>query len=178
MQQSLVFSSATSLSWRTVAHGRSAWIFQNIKSVQLEKTKKVESQCVRDEGGRLLRDKGRFRERWVRFFRSLLGFKSDLLDPDISKRLPQQPVGSALGIELTQEEIATAMKAMAKRESSGAGRASRGTAETRTSQQDRTILKSSTDSPPTFRARGKSHSSGKTRSLPYSTFSSNHKDQV
>ena len=35
--------------------------FQNIKSVQLEKTKKVESQCVRDEGGRLLRDKGRIR---------------------------------------------------------------------------------------------------------------------
>ena len=37
--------------------------FQNIKSVQLEETKKVESQCVRDEGGRLLRDKGRIHER-------------------------------------------------------------------------------------------------------------------
>ena len=37
---------------------------QNIKSAQLEeKTKKVQSQCVRDEGGRLLRDKGRIRER-------------------------------------------------------------------------------------------------------------------
>ena len=44
--------------------------FQNIKSVQLEETKKVESQCVRDEEGRLLRDKGRIRERWVRFFHS------------------------------------------------------------------------------------------------------------
>ena len=39
--------------------------FQNIKSVQLEETNKVELQCVRDEGGRLLRDKGRIRERWV-----------------------------------------------------------------------------------------------------------------
>ena len=39
--------------------------FQNIKSVQLEETKKVEPQCVRDEGGRLLQDKGRLRERWV-----------------------------------------------------------------------------------------------------------------
>ena len=38
---------------------------QNIKSVQLEETTKVESQCVRDEGGRLLRDRGRIRERWV-----------------------------------------------------------------------------------------------------------------
>ena len=87
--------------------------FQNIKSVQLEDTKKVESQCVRDEGGRLLRDKGRIRERWVRFFRSLLISKSDMLDPDIPKRLPQQPVACALGIEPTEEEIATAMKAMA-----------------------------------------------------------------
>ena len=42
-----------------VQHG----IFQNTKSVQLEETKKDESQCVRDERGRLLRDKGRIRER-------------------------------------------------------------------------------------------------------------------
>ena len=37
--------------------------FQNIKSVQLEETKKVKSQCIRDEEGRLLRDKGRVRKR-------------------------------------------------------------------------------------------------------------------
>ena len=85
--------------------------FQNINSVQLEETKKDESQCVRDEEGRLLRDKGRIRERWVRFFRSLLNAKTDTLDLDIPKRLPQQPVGSALGIEPTEEEIAAAMKA-------------------------------------------------------------------
>ena len=72
--------------------------------MQLEEAKKVESQCVRDEGGRLLRDKGRF-------FRSLLNSKSDMLDPDIPKRLPQQPVTSALGIEPTEEETATALKA-------------------------------------------------------------------
>ena len=83
--------------------------FQNIKSVQLEETKKVESQCVRDEEGRLLRDKGRICERWVRFFRSLLNFKSDMLDANIPKRLPQHPVACALGIEPTEEEIATAM---------------------------------------------------------------------
>ena len=86
--------------------------FQNIKSVQLEETKKVESQCVREEEGRLLRDKGRIRERWVRFFRSLLNAKSGMLSPDIPKRLPQHPVASPLEIEPT-EEIATAMEAMA-----------------------------------------------------------------
>ena len=46
--------------------------FQNIKSVQLKETKKVEPQCVGDEEGTLLPDKGRIRERWVRFLRSLL----------------------------------------------------------------------------------------------------------
>ena len=81
--------------------------------IQATSTKKVESQCVRDEGGRLLRDKGRIRERWMRFFRSLLNAKFDMLDPDIPKRLLQQPVASALGIEPTEKEIATAMKAMA-----------------------------------------------------------------
>ena len=93
--------------------------FQNIKSVQLEETKKVELQCVRDEEGTLLRDKGRFRERWVRFFRSLLNSESDMLDADIPKGLPQHPVASALGIEPTEEEIAIAMKAMANAKAVG-----------------------------------------------------------
>ena len=87
--------------------------------MQLEETKKVESQCIRDEEGRLLRDKGRIRERWVRFFRSLLNSKSDMIDADTPKRLPQHPVVSALGIEPTEEEIATAMKAMANAKAVG-----------------------------------------------------------
>ena len=81
--------------------------------MQLEETKKVESQCIRDEEGRLLRDKGRIRERWVRFFRSLLNSKSDMIDVDIPNWLPQHPGASALGVDPTEEEIATAMKAMA-----------------------------------------------------------------
>ena len=87
--------------------------FQNIKSVQQEETKKVESQCARYEGERLLRDIGRIHERWVRFFRLLLNSKSDVLDPDIPLRLPQQLIASALGIEPMEEKIATAIKAMA-----------------------------------------------------------------
>ena len=114
VQQSSVSSSARSLSWRSnCAWGDQHGFFQNIKSVQLEETKKVESQCVRDEEGRLLSDKGRIRERWGRLFRSLLNFKSDMLNPDIPKRLPQHPVANALGIEPTEEEITTAMKATA-----------------------------------------------------------------
>ena len=66
-----------------------------------------------------MRDKGRIRERWVRFFRSLLNSKSDMLDADIPKRLPQHPVANALGIEPTEKEIATAMKAMANAKAVG-----------------------------------------------------------
>ena len=137
--------------------------FQNIKSVQLEETKKVESQCVRDEEGTLSRDKRRIRERWVRFFRSLLNSKSDMIDVDIPKRLPQHPVASALRIEPTKEEIATAMKAMANAKAVGPD------------DLPAELLKlglscgSSIGLPSSSSARGKSHCSGKMRSLQYST---------
>ena len=93
--------------------------FQNIESLQLEETKKVKSQCVRDEEGRLLRDKGHICERWVRVLRSLMNAKSDMLDPDIPKRLPQQTVAGALEIDPTEEETITAIKAMANAKAVG-----------------------------------------------------------
>ena len=79
--------------------------------MHLEETK-VDSQCIRGEGGRLLFDRRRIREGWVLFFYSLLNAKSDMLDPDIPKRLPQHPVASALEIESTEEEVATTIKAI------------------------------------------------------------------
>ena len=42
-----------------------------------------------------------------------------MLDPYTPKRLPQQPVPSALGIESTEEEIAIAMKAVANAKTVG-----------------------------------------------------------
>ncbi|CAM9165766.1 unnamed protein product [Ascophyllum nodosum] len=94
---------------------------QNIKSAKLEVTKKIEPQYVRDEEGRLLRNKGRIRERRVRFFRSPLNEKFDTFDPDIPKRLPQKLVASALGIEPTEEEVATAIKEIAISKALGPG---------------------------------------------------------
>ena len=89
--------------------------FQSIKSMQLKETKKVESQCIRDEGERWMHDKGRIRERWLQFIRLLLNAKSDMLP----MRLPQHPVTSALGIEPTEEEVTTAVKAMANAKAMG-----------------------------------------------------------
>ena len=107
--------------------------FHKTKLVQLEETKRVESQSVRDEEGRLLRDKGRIREKLVQFFRSLLNAKSDMLDPDIPKRLPQHSVASALGMEATEEEIATTMKAMTNAKAVGLNGLPARTADTLTS---------------------------------------------
>ena len=91
-----------------------------------------------------------------------------MLDPDIPKRLPQQPVASALGIEPPEEEIATAMKAMGNAKAVGAGGLP---AELLKSglEQDRTILLEFHRLTTLSCARGKSQTSGKTRSSPYST---------
>ena len=48
----------------------------------------------------------------MRHFRSLLKAKYDIPDRDISNKLLQQPTVSALGTELMQEEVATALQAM------------------------------------------------------------------
>ena len=87
--------------------------FQNVQSVQLEETKKIELRCIRDEERRLLRVEGGIRERWVRLFHSLLNAKSDMLDSDIPKRLPLQPVLNTLWIEPKQKTIATVNKTIA-----------------------------------------------------------------
>ena len=42
-----------------------------------------------------------------------------MLDPDIPKRLPQHSVARALGIEPTEEEITSAMQAMANAKAVG-----------------------------------------------------------
>ena len=143
--------------------------FQKIKSVELEKTKKMESLCVRDEEGKLLRDKGRIRERWVRFFRSLLNSKSDMLDADISKRLLQHPVASALEIEPTEEELATAMKEMANAKAVGPDDLLAELLKLGLFNKTGPFCGSSIGLPSSSGARGKSHSSGKMRSLQYST---------
>ena len=91
-----------------------------------------------------------------------------MLDVDIPKRLPQHPVASALGIEPTEEEITTAMMTMTNAKAVGpddlpAKQLKFGL------QQDRTILRELHRLPSSSGARGKSHSSGKMRSLQYST---------
>ena len=143
--------------------------FQSIKSAQLEETKKFESKCVCDEQWSLLRDEVRIRERWVRFFGPLLNIKSDILGPDIPKKLPQQPVASALGIEPTEEEIATAMKAIEKAKAVGPDDFPVENLMKLGLQQYRTILLEFHRLNTFIWRERKSHSSGKMWSLPFFT---------
>ena len=76
--------------------------FQHLKSMEVEETRKVDSQCIRDEDGRLLRDKDLIAQRWARFFHSLLNAKAEKLDPDITSKLQQQTFEANLRMKLNE----------------------------------------------------------------------------
>ena len=57
--------------------------------MEVEDTRKVEFQCIRDEDGRLLRDKDLITQKWARLFHSLLNGKAEKLDPDITSKFPE-----------------------------------------------------------------------------------------
>ena len=62
--------------------------YRRDKSMEVEETGKVESQCIRDEDGRLLWDKDLITQKWARFFHSLLNAKAEKLDVDINLQAP------------------------------------------------------------------------------------------
>ena len=79
-------------------------LFQRFKSLNIEHTRKVSSQYIRDEEGIMLRDPGLVLGRWARFFGTLLKSKSDQLRLDILEGFPQWPITHALGVEPTENE--------------------------------------------------------------------------
>ena len=73
-------------------------LYQRCKFLNIEDTRKVNSQYIRDEEGIMLRDPGLVLGRWARFFETLLNSKSDKLRLDIIEELPQSPITHALGV--------------------------------------------------------------------------------
>ena len=64
--------------------------------MDVEGKRTFNSHYIRDEEGRLLRDIGLIRERWVRWFHKLLNTKSPTLDPTATDELKVwSPVQSA-----------------------------------------------------------------------------------
>lgn len=72
--------------------------FQHLKSMEFNK---VESQCIREEDRRLLRnDDIIVHKRWARFVHSLLNEKTEKLDAGITFKLPQQTTMAKLGVAI------------------------------------------------------------------------------
>ena len=73
--------------------------------MNLEGKRDRSSQLIKDEDGNLLRDVELIRERWVRWFHTLLNTKSPKLDPKIAEALDQWPVNTPLGVHPTMQEL-------------------------------------------------------------------------
>ena len=69
--------------------GNHAGFYRRLKTMNLEGKQDHNSQFITDEHGSLLRDVEVFRERWVRWFHTLLNTKSPRLDPNFAEGLEQ-----------------------------------------------------------------------------------------
>ena len=94
-------------------------LFQRIKSLNLENTRKVSSQYIRDGEGIMLRDPELVLGRWVRSFGTLLSSKPDKLKLDIIEELSQLLITRALGADPTENELIGALRSMANAKAVG-----------------------------------------------------------
>ena len=77
------------------------------------------SQYIKDEEGRLLRDNALICERWVRWFHKLLSTKSPTLDPSIVDELKQWPPCRPQDDVPSSYEVEEAIRALANRKAVG-----------------------------------------------------------
>ena len=85
--------------------GDQAGFYKQLKTMDLEGKRHRSSAYVKDENGVLLRDVELIRERWVRWFHTLLNAKSPRLDPNIVEGLDQWPKHMPLGVQPTMQEL-------------------------------------------------------------------------
>ena len=93
--------------------------YQRCKFLNIEDTRKVNSQYTRDEEDIRLRDPGLVLGRWARFFGTLLNSKSDKLRLDVIEELPQWSITHARGVEPTEIELIGALRSMANAKAVG-----------------------------------------------------------
>ena len=93
--------------------GDQAGFHKHLKTMNLEGTRDRSSAYVKDENGVLLRDVELIRERWVRWFHTLLNAKSPRLDPNIAEGLDQWPENMPLGVKPMMQELTDAIRSLA-----------------------------------------------------------------
>ena len=94
-------------------------LFQRFKSLNIEDTRKVSSQYIRDQEGIMLRDPGLVLGRWARFFGTLLNSNSDQLRLDILKAYHTRSRGRT-----NRKRANRSIEVDGKREGNGTGRTS------------------------------------------------------
>ena len=87
--------------------------------MDVEGKRTFNSQCIRNEKGRLLRDIGHIRERWVRWVHKLLNARSPTLHPIITDELKVLPTCSPLDDVPSRYQVEEATRAMENRKAVG-----------------------------------------------------------
>ena len=95
------------------SHPFSTRFYKHLKTMNLEGKGDRSSEYVKEENGVLLRDVELIRERWVRWFHTLLNAKSPRLDPNIAEGLNQWPENMPLGVQPTMQELTGAIRLLA-----------------------------------------------------------------
>ena len=90
-----------------------AGFYTHLKTMNLEAKRDRSLAYVEDKNGVLLRDVELIRERWVRWFHTLLNAKSPRLDPNIAEGLDKWPGNMPLGVQPTMQELTDAIRSLA-----------------------------------------------------------------
>ena len=93
--------------------GDQAGFYKHLKTTNLERKRDRSSAYVKYVNGVLLRDVELIRERWVRWFHTLLNAKSPRLDPNIAEGLDQWPENMPLGVQPMMQELTDAIRSLA-----------------------------------------------------------------
>ena len=104
---------------RRIREGDQFGFYRHLKGMDVEGKRTFNSQYIKDEEGRLLRDNALIRERWVRWIQKLLNTKSPTLDPSIVDELQQGPPCRPLDDVPSRYEVEEAIRTLANRKAVG-----------------------------------------------------------
>ena len=93
--------------------GDQAGFYKHLMTMNREGKPDRSSVYIKYENGVHLRDVELIRERWVRWFHTLLNAKSPRLDPNIAEDLDQWPENMPLGSQPTMQELTDAIRLLA-----------------------------------------------------------------
>ena len=93
--------------------GDQAGFYKNLKTMNLEAKRDRSSAYVKDENSVLLGDVELTRDRWFRWFHTLLNPKSPRPDPNIAEGLDQWSENMPLGVQPTMQELTDAIRSLA-----------------------------------------------------------------